>query len=172
MPIDDDRCAILLLLDLSAALCQDFLALGLRERCMHGSDPISVTESNQWALRMWHSSHPLTCGVPQGSVLRPIIYLIYTSPSRQYSASSCYLISFVWQYELNATARVIALSRKADHIMHLLMDLHWLPVEQCIDFTILLFTFKIVNGLARSYLNDLLVPYVPKRALRSIQHIA
>jgi hypothetical protein len=47
------------------------------------------------------------------------------------------------------------------------MDLHWLPVEQRINFKILLFAYKIVNGLAPSYLSDLLVLYVPRRALRS-----
>jgi hypothetical protein len=68
---------------------------------------------------------------------------------------------------LNAAARVIFLLRKADHVTPLLMDLHWLPVEQRINFKILLFAYKIVNGLAPSYLSDLLVPYVPRRALRS-----
>ena len=59
------------------------------------------------------------------------------------------------------------MSRKADHIMPLLMELHCLPVEQRINFKILLFTYKIVNGLAPMYLSQLLVPYVPRRDLRS-----
>ena len=84
--------------------------------------------------------------------------LLYGLPS--------YLIQRL-QYVLNSTARLISLSRKADHITTLLIDLHWLPVEQRINFKVLLFTYKIVNGLAPSYLNDLLVPYVRRRALRS-----
>ena len=84
--------------------------------------------------------------------------LLYGLPS--------YLIERL-QYVLNAAARVIFLSRKADHVTPLLMDLHWLPVEQRINFKMLLFAYKIVNGLAPSYLSDLLVPYVPRRALRS-----
>ena len=84
--------------------------------------------------------------------------LLYGLPS--------YLIQRL-QYVLNSTARLISRSRKADHITPLLFDLHWLPVEQRINFKILLFTYKIVNGLAPSYLSDLLVPYAPIRALRS-----
>ena len=64
------------------------------------------------------------------------------------------------QYALNSAARLISMSRKADHIMSLLIKLHWLPVEQRINFKILLFTYKIVNGLAPMYLSELLVPYV------------
>ena len=59
------------------------------------------------------------------------------------------------------------MSRKADHITPLLIELHWLPVEQRINFKILLFTYKIVNGLAPLNLSELLVPYVPRRDLRS-----
>ena len=71
------------------------------------------------------------------------------------------------QYVLNSAARLMSLSRKADHITPLLIDLHWLPVQQRINFKILLFTYKIVNGLAPSYLSDLLIPYVHSRTLRS-----
>ena len=60
------------------------------------------------------------------------------------------------------------MSRKADHITLFLIELHWLPVEQrIINFKILLFTYKIVNGLAPTYLSELLVPYVLRRDLRS-----
>ena len=57
------------------------------------------------------------------------------------------------QYVLNSAARVIARSWKFDHITPLLIELHWLPVEQRIIFKILLFTFKVVHGLAPSHLN-------------------
>ena len=71
------------------------------------------------------------------------------------------------QYVLNSAARLVFLSRKAGHITPLLIDLHWLPVEQRINFKIMLLTYKIINDLAPSYLSNLLVPYVPRRALRS-----
>ena len=57
--------------------------------------------------------------------------------------------------------------RKADHITPFLVELHWLPVEQPINFKILMFTYKIVNGLAPIYLNELLVRYFPSRDLRT-----
>ena len=56
---------------------------------------------------------------------------------------------------------------KYPHRNELVIELHWLPVEQRINFKILLFTYKIVNGLAPMYLSQLLVPYVPRRDLRS-----
>lgn len=42
----------------------------------------------------------------------------------------------------------------------------WLPVSFRINFKILLFTFKALNGLAPSYLSSLLHPCVSSRALR------
>ena len=71
------------------------------------------------------------------------------------------------QYALNSAVWLISMSCKADHITPMLMELHWLPVKQHINFKILLFTYKIGNGLAPMYLSELLVPYVPRRDLRS-----
>ena len=48
------------------------------------------------------------------------------------------------------SGRVIACSRKFDHITPLLIQLHWLREEQGIIFKILSYTFKVVNGLAPS----------------------
>ena len=45
---------------------------------------------------------------------------------------------------LNSAARVIARSRKFDHLTPLLIELHWLPVEQRIILKILLYTFKAI----------------------------
>ena len=48
--------------------------------------------------------------------------------------------------------------------------LHWPPVKQRIDFKILLLTYKALNGLAPAYMRELLIPYSPKRTLRSTEN--
>ena len=48
-----------------------------------------------------------------------------------------------------------------------LMSLHWLPIEQRIEFKLLLFTYKALHDTAPSYIKDMLEPYVPHRHLRS-----
>ena len=46
-------------------------------------------------------------------------------------------------------------------------DLHWLPNGACIDFKILLLTFKTLNDLAPYCLTSLLLKYQPARLLHS-----
>ena len=49
-----------------------------------------------------------------------------------------------------------------------LIDLHWLPVKQRIEFKLLIFVFKALHGSAPSYLSELLHFYKPGRTgLRS-----
>ena len=71
------------------------------------------------------------------------------------------------QYVLNSADRLVTLCRKNDHISPVLMELHWLPVEQCVEFKILLCTYKEVNSMAPVYLQELLDFYIPGRSLRS-----
>ncbi len=59
----------------------------------------------------------------------------------------------------NAAARVLTITRKYDHITPVLSTLHWLPIKHCIDFKILLITYKALNGLAPQYLSELLSHY-------------
>lgn len=68
----------------------------------------------------------------------------------------------------NAAARLLTGKKRFDHITPVLSSLHWLPVAFRIQFKILLFVFKSLNGLAPSYLADLLTIHTPARALRSI----
>ena len=56
---------------------------------------------------------------------------------------------------------------KYDHIAPLLNELHWLPIQQRIEFKILLITFKALNRQAPTYLTDLLISYTPSRSHRS-----
>ena len=47
------------------------------------------------------------------------------------------------------------------------MELHWLSIEQRINFEELLITFKALHNQAPTYLTDLLTYYQPPRLLRS-----
>jgi len=74
------------------------------------------------------------------------------------------------QRVMNIAARVVSRTRKYDHITPVLFRLHWLPVPERIIFKILLLTFKALHGMAPLYLQELLTPYQPVRALRSADH--
>ena len=50
-----------------------------------------------------------------------------------------------------------------------LRNLHWLPVCKRIEYKIGTTCFKALHGYAPTYVNDLLKPYIPSRALRSSQ---
>ena len=67
----------------------------------------------------------------------------------------------------NASARLIMLAKKRDHVTPLLRELHWLPVTYRSDFKTLIITYKVLNGLAPQNINNLLTAYVPRRNLRS-----
>ncbi|XP_068191806.1 uncharacterized protein [Antennarius striatus] len=67
----------------------------------------------------------------------------------------------------NTAARILTKTRKFDHITPVLAALHWLPIHVRSDFKVLLLTYKSLNGLAPTYLSDLVKPYTPTRALRS-----
>lgn len=71
----------------------------------------------------------------------------------------------------NAAARLLMGTRKWEHITPILASLHWLPVNFRIQFQILVFVFKSLNGLSLKYLSDLIKLYAPLRALRSADHL-
>ncbi len=66
-----------------------------------------------------------------------------------------------------AAARVLTRNKKYDHISPVLSTPHWLPIKHCIDFKILLITYKALNGLAPQYLSELLSLYSPLHLLQS-----
>ena len=68
---------------------------------------------------------------------------------------------------LNCSAKLIFHGKKYDSVTPLLKKLHWLPVEQRIQFKILLTTFKCLNGKGPCYLTDLLIQHTPHHVLRS-----
>lgn len=56
----------------------------------------------------------------------------------------------------NSCARLIYNRKKHDHVSDLLLELHWLPIQQRIVFKILLFVFKVFINAAPLYLTDCL----------------
>ena len=67
----------------------------------------------------------------------------------------------------NAAARVVTLTPKHVHITPILINLHWLPVEFRITFKVLLLVYNALDGLAPSYISDLLNFKTHSRSLRS-----
>ena len=71
----------------------------------------------------------------------------------------------------NSAARIVTQERLRDHdsMSRALMELHWLPVDKRIEYKMLLYTYKALHGLAPGYLCKLVVPYEPRRVLRSAE---
>ncbi len=70
-------------------------------------------------------------------------------------------------FKIYSAARILTRTKRSAHITPIIADLHWLPVAYRIMFKIILLTFKALNGLAPYYLCNLLLPYPPRRSLRS-----
>ena len=60
------------------------------------------------------------------------------------------------QRVLNAAARLICRLPKYYHISPVLKDLHWLPIKYPVIFKITLLVFKVLHGLAPSYVENLI----------------
>ena len=69
----------------------------------------------------------------------------------------------------NSAARLVTLARKRSHITPVLKELHWLPVQQRVQYKVLLLAYKALKGLAPEYLSELLTVYQPRRNLRSCE---
>ena len=71
----------------------------------------------------------------------------------------------------NSAARIVTQERLRDHdsMSRALIGLHWLPVDKRIEYKLLLYTYKELHDLAPGYLCELVVPYVPRRVLRSAE---
>ena len=67
----------------------------------------------------------------------------------------------------NAAARILTFTKKTNHITPVLCKLHWLPVQYRIVFKILLLVYKGLNGLAPTYISELLHYRTSSRLLRS-----
>ncbi|KAJ7986053.1 hypothetical protein DPEC_G00346820 [Dallia pectoralis] len=67
-------------------------------------------------------------------------------------------------------ARLLCNISKRSHITPVLRSLHWLPVRFRVEYKVLLFVFKAINGMAPAFLAELITVYQPARTLRSSEH--
>ena len=71
------------------------------------------------------------------------------------------------QRVLNAAARLISRTKVHEHITPVLKSLHWLKIQERIEFKIALLVYKSLYCNGPQYLRDLLSFYQPGRSLRS-----
>ena len=62
------------------------------------------------------------------------------------------------QRVLNAAARVVCGLRPRHHVTDALIGLHWLLIAARIEFKLCLLVYNALNGLAPSYISDMLQP--------------
>ncbi|KAK2140426.1 hypothetical protein LSH36_1353g00016 [Paralvinella palmiformis] len=67
----------------------------------------------------------------------------------------------------NSAARLITRTRKREHITSVLKSLHWLPVVYRPLYKLLMYTYKVLNSTTPVYLEELVIPYHPRRSLIS-----
>ena len=68
----------------------------------------------------------------------------------------------------NHAARLVKKVNKRSSAKSILKELHWLPVEQRVEYKIALIVFKCLNvDEFPSYLKNLICVYTPNRSLRS-----
>ena len=87
-----------------------------------------------------------------------LLYRELTTATRTVSCmishSEC-LISKLQRVQ-NAAARLVVRCHRREHITPVLMKLHWLPVIQRVQYSILLLVFRAQQRLAPPYITDLL----------------
>ena len=65
------------------------------------------------------------------------------------------------------SARLITRKRKYDHVTADLIDLHWLPIRQRIDFKILVLVYKSIHEQSPRYISNMLQIQTGSKQLRS-----
>ena len=67
----------------------------------------------------------------------------------------------------NSVARVIMKIRKSDYIVKVRQELHWFPVQERIDFSVLTNVYNALHGLGPPFISDLLSLSQSSRHTRS-----
>ncbi len=66
----------------------------------------------------------------------------------------------------NTAPRIITNTRRYEHINPVLRQLHWLPMQEQIEFKVLCLTYKALHNMAPLYLTQVLSQKIVPRPLR------
>ncbi len=97
----------------------------------------------------WNSLPSRTRSLVQGLVTSRLDYcnaLLYGLPPNQLKRL---------QHVQNTAARIVTRTRRRDHITPVLISLHWIPVKYRIEYKIILYVFKALQGEAPVYMTDM-----------------
>ena len=86
------------------------------------------------------------------------------------NAPSTFVIVLCHISSCHGITYIVTRTGRYEHITPILIQLHWLPVQYCITFKILLLVYKALNGLSPVYLTNLLSYRTSTRSLRSISN--
>ena len=124
-------------------------------------EPVQNVDGLSYATHMQHRILLSSDGESCGSNNRFLDYV-----NTVLVGISDFLITKLQRVQNSAARLVVHLSRW-EHITPVLMQLHWLPVNQRIEYKILLLSFWAQRGVAPSYITNMLDAYRPACALRS-----
>ncbi len=125
-----------------------------------------------WSTKNWilleFGAIPLSISISQSEKVTEIIIraIIWMSNDRLILCSITVIVCLPYSRKY-AAARLLTNTSRRSHITPVLASLHWLSIKFCINFKILLITYKALHGLAPPYISELLSPYNSSQQLRS-----
>jgi len=141
--------------DLPVAEEMKVLGVVLDQRLTFSKHVSAVARScNYHAQAIRHIRHLLTTDLAQTLACSLILSRIDYCNAVLHGAPT-YTIRKLQRVQNNA-ARIILQAPKRSHAMTLLNTLHWLPIQQRIDYKVALLTFKVRSMSTPSYLHRLL----------------
>ena len=66
----------------------------------------------------------------------------------------------------NNAARLVTKTKRREHITPVLKELHWLKINERIEFKVIILAHQALYGSAPDYLQAMINPYTPNRQLR------
>ena len=118
---------------------------------------VLCTALSTFTKEHWHDQKISHCGLGR---MPSSLHAFNTSRLDHSNALLCGIPAYQLSRFQNVAARVVSRAKKYEHITPVLKYFRWLSVESPIKY-------KLLHGLATSYLSELINPYTPSRNLRS-----
>ncbi|CAC5398574.1 unnamed protein product [Mytilus coruscus] len=162
LALDNNWCAVLVMLDLSAAfdtIDHPILINRIREKQVN-----AVTKSCYFQIRNIGRIRKYITDAAFKTLVCSFVASRLDYGNALLNEVNVSLVNKLQRVQ-NTAARLVTRSKK-QHTTPVLVSLHWIPVQYRIQYKLLLYTFKILHGLASVYLEKLINAYQPSRSRR------